>query len=986
VVKEDDAPMSALGFLTRRLQVKVVSLIVTILTIGFGVLVVWNIQRSSAALLEQHKEATRDLAEAVLKSIESNMLEGRPDIVRALSRDLHTLKGVEQIIIFRRNGVEAFADLATLEEVRRDASLEPEVVDKIRKMAAPVTRTISHEIFRKAVDSVETQELFENINGVPVFTLLRPTRNESRCQKCHGRDHVVRGVVSISTSMAKTHAELRRNRNRQAAVALLTILGVGVTLSVTMARVVIRPIRNLAAAAQQIGQGDFSVRVPVQKEDEISTLASAVNHMAAHLQESYANLERKVGERTQELSDTLQRLQALSEIGRAVNSSLDLQQVLSMTVAYAVQLSGTDAGAIYEFDEATQEFQLRSTYQMGEELIAALRQVRMRLGDTLVGQAALHREALAVADILDNPSSPLRQVLERAGFRALLAVPLLHEDKVCGALVVRRRIPGPFQREMVDLLKSFATQSVLAIQNARVFRELEEQERQIVVASQHKSQFLANMSHELRTPLNSIIGFSEVLLDESLGELTSDERQEFLGNILSSGRHLLMLINNILDLSKIEAGRLELQPEEFSMAEVITEALNTVKPLAAKKQITVEVVIDPALNTLLADRGKVKQILYNLLSNAIKFTPENRQVGVRASWGRGEISCAVWDTGIGIKQEDQERIFEEFHQLEATAARQYEGTGLGLALTKKLVELHGGRIWVQSALGEGSTFGFTLPVVEPSVTPPATRPLLEEIGRPVILLVEDDPKTRELLRFSLSRVGFRMAEALDGEEAVMQARSLQPALIILDILLPKKDGWEVLRELKEDAVTRDIPVVIVSIVDEPERGFSLGAADYLLKPLDREDFLRRLGRFSFTTKVRVRPVKVLIIDDDPVAVDTLAGILEPLGFKLFMASSGQHGLELAVEQQPDLIIVDLVMPEISGFEVVQRLKEHTRTQAIPIFAMTIKDLSVEDKQKLNSLVAAVISKRTFAKEEFLEAIDQLMRFKAARERGAQHGG
>jgi signal transduction histidine kinase/DNA-binding response OmpR family regulator len=849
-----------------------------------------------------------------------------------------------------------------------------------------VTRTISHEIFRKAVDSVETQELFENINGVPVFTLLRPTRNESRCQKCHGRDHVVRGVVSISTSMAKTHAELRRNRNRQAAVALLTILGVGVTLSVTMARVVIRPIRNLAAAAQQIGQGDFSVRVPVQKEDEISTLASAVNHMAAHLQESYANLERKVGERTQELSDTLQRLQALSEIGRAVNSSLDLQQVLSMTVAYAVQLSGTDAGAIYEFDEATQEFQLRSTYQMGEELIAALRQVRMRLGDTLVGQAALHREALAVADILDNPSSPLRQVLERAGFRALLAVPLLHEDKVCGALVVRRRIPGPFQREMVDLLKSFATQSVLAIQNARVFRELEEQERQIVVASQHKSQFLANMSHELRTPLNSIIGFSEVLLDESLGELTSDERQEFLGNILSSGRHLLMLINNILDLSKIEAGRLELQPEEFSMAEVITEALNTVKPLAAKKQITVEVVIDPALNTLLADRGKVKQILYNLLSNAIKFTPENRQVGVRASWGRGEVSCAVWDTGIGIKQEDQERIFEEFHQLEATAARQYEGTGLGLALTKKLVELHGGRIWVQSALGEGSTFGFTLPVVEPSVTPPATRPLLEEIGRPVILLVEDDPKTRELLRFSLSRVGFRMAEALDGEEAVMQARSLQPALIILDILLPKKDGWEVLRELKEDAVTRDIPVVIVSIVDEPERGFSLGAADYLLKPLDREDFLRRLGRFSFTTKVRVRPVKVLIIDDDPVAVDTLAGILEPLGFKLFMASSGQHGLELAVEQQPDLIIVDLVMPEISGFEVVQRLKEHTRTQAIPIFAMTIKDLSVEDKQKLNSLVAAVISKRTFAKEEFLEAIDQLMRFKAARERGAQHGG
>ena len=507
--KEGSAPVNALGFLRWRLQAKVVSLIVAILIIGFGVLVAWNIQRESAVLLEQHKEATRGFADAILKSIESGMLEGRPDIVRVLSRDLHTLKGVEQIIIFRRNGVEAFSDLATLEEVQRDASLEPEVANKIRQMAAPPTRTISHELFRKAVESVEAQELFESVNGVPVFTLLRPLRNESRCQKCHGRDHVVRGVASISTSMAKTNAELQRNRNRQAVVALLTILGVGVTLSFTMARVVIRPIRDLAAAAQQIGQGDFSVHVPVKKEDEIGTLATAVNHMAAHLQESYANLEQKVEERTQELSDALKRLQALSEIGQAVNSSLDLQQVLSMTVAYAVQLSGTDAGAIYEFDETTQEFQLRSTYQMDEELIEALRKIRMRLGETLLGWAALNREAAQVPDILDNPSSPIREVMGRAGFRALLAVPLLHKDRIIGALVVWRRAPGSFPRETADLLKSFATQSVLAIQNARLFRELEEKEHQLEIASQHKSQFLANMSHELRTPLNSIIGFSE---------------------------------------------------------------------------------------------------------------------------------------------------------------------------------------------------------------------------------------------------------------------------------------------------------------------------------------------------------------------------------------------------------------------------------------------------------------------------------------------
>ncbi len=458
-----------------------------------------------------------------------------------------------------------------------------------------------------------------------------------------------------------------------------------------------------------------------------------------------------------------------------------------------------------------------------------------------------------------------------------------------------------------------------------------------------------------------------------------------MGNILSSGRHLLTLINDILDLSKIEAGRMELYPEAFCVAEVISGVLNTIKPLAARKQIDVEEAIDPDLLTLVADPGKVKQILYNILSNAVKFTPEHGRIGVRAACGQGEACFAVWDTGIGIKLEDQVRIFGEFQQVEVTAARQYEGTGLGLTLAQKFVELHGGRIWVESEFGQGSTFTFTLPLVEVPTVPVAERSELHESSRPLVLVVEDDAKTRELLRFSLVREGFRVEEARDGEEAVCKARALQPLLITLDILLPRKDGWEVLRELKEDAATRDIAVIIVSIVDDPERGFSLGAADYLLKPFEREDFLRRLGRHSFTTKVQVAPVKILIIDDDPVAVETLASILEPVGFRVCKAYGGQQGLELAVAQQPDLIVLDLLMPEISGFEVVQRLQALPQTQAIPVFVVTARDSLSEDKQALNSLVAAVMLKETFAKEAFLEEIGALLRRMAAQERRVQDG-
>jgi signal transduction histidine kinase/DNA-binding response OmpR family regulator len=751
-----------------------------------------------------------------------------------------------------------------------------------------------------------------------------------------------------------------------------------------------RPIKQLTGQAEQIAAGRRSVKVEIASRDEIGRLANTFNEMASSLEQNEAALQRKVIE-----------TRTLYEIGQEITAQIALEPALHLIVERARDLLQAEVSllALRQGESDTFAFQAYSG-----TAAEALFQVRFQAGEGLSGRAVMTAMPVMISDYpQEYPDSPFLEAIKKVGVRSVVAVPLRARGAVIGVLTVTSRAASKFRIEDQQLLSALADQAAIAIENAKLYeqvrqyaeelgakveirtRELQETNRRLEEASRHKSEFLANMSHELRTPLNSIIGFSEILLDESVGELTLDERREFLGNILSSGRHLLGLINDILDLSKVEAGRMELQPEAFAIAEMINGVLNTIKPLAVRKQIGIEVAIDPALASIVADPAKAKQILYNLLSNAVKFTPERGHVGVRASQDEEGVRFAVWDTGIGIKAEDQRRIFEEFQQVETTTARQYEGTGLGLALAKKFVELHGGRIWVESELGKGSTFTFRLPSVGQPAMPAEGRPEPEEIGLPLVLLVEDDPKTRELLRFSLLREGFRVEEALHGEEALPKARALRPFLIILDILLPRKDGWEVLRELKEDPMTQDIPVVIVSIVDEPERGFSLGAADYILKPFDRDDFLRRLGRYSFTTKVQLEPVKILIIDDDPLAVDALAGMLEPAGFEIFKAYGGQEGLELAAKQQPNLILLDLLMPEISGFEVVQRLKEHPQTKGIPIFVVTLKDLTTEDKQKLNSLVAAVMPKGAFSRERLLEEIGQFVRLKAGRERSAQDG-
>jgi signal transduction histidine kinase len=414
--------------------------------------------------------------------------------------------------------------------------------------------------------------------------------------------------------------------------------------------------------------------------------------------------------RTHELTRSVGQLTALGEVARAVSSTLDLETVLNTIVSRAIQLSGTDGGSVYEYDEATEEFSLRASRDLPEAYVEQVRDARPRKGEGAVGRVAQTREPVQIADISDPGAyeSRVRNTLFQMGLRAILAVPLIAEDQLVGALIVMRKRAGTFAAEEVALLQTFATQSALAIQNARLFREIEVKGRELAAASQHKSEFLANMSHELRTPLNAIIGFSEVLTDRMFGEL-NEKQEEYLKDIYASGTHLLSLINDILDLSKIEAGRMELELTEFDLPTAIDNALTLVRERAGRRSITLHTNIDKQLGQIEGDERKVRQVVLNLLSNAIKFTPEGGRVDVGVVPKDGLVEVSVSDTGVGIAPEDQEAVFEEFRQV-GTADKKVEGTGLGLTLCRKFVELHGGRIWVKSQLGSGSTFTFTIPV------------------------------------------------------------------------------------------------------------------------------------------------------------------------------------------------------------------------------------------------------------------------------------
>jgi len=548
---------------------------------------------------------------------------------------------------------------------------------------------------RGATDTPPEQvQVAEDIQGRQVLTAYAPVAP-------------LGWLVFVELPVAEAYAPLYASIERSG-VLLLGALGLAFLTGLFLARRMVGPIQALRIGAARIGSGDLGQRISIKTGDELEALADQFNEMGSRLQESYADLENKVALRTRELAQSVEELRALGEVSQAVNSTLDLSAVLSTIVAKAVQLSETEAGAIYVYDDVQQQFQLRATHGMSHELIEAIASRQPDLGDTTIGEAAERRKPIQIANLSAEPQSPLLDIILAAGFRALLVMPLLRPDRVLGALVVRRREAGVFPKATVDLLQTFAAQSVLAIQNARLFTEIEDKGRQLEVASQHKSQFLANMSHELRTPLNAILGYSELMLDDIYGEVPGKMRG-VLDRVQSNGRHLLGLINDVLDLSKIEAGQLRLTVASYSLEDVVHGVVTSVESLATEKKLALKIDILPNLPAGRGDERRIAQVLLNLVGNAIKFTDKG-EVAIAASATNGSFNIAVRDTGPGISAADQVKIFEEFHQADNSATKTKGGTGLGLSIAKRIVEMHGGKIWVESSPGAGSTFSVSLPV------------------------------------------------------------------------------------------------------------------------------------------------------------------------------------------------------------------------------------------------------------------------------------
>ena len=541
---------------------------------------------------------------------------------------------------------------------------------------------------------------------------------------------------------------------------------------------------------------------------------------------------------TTDLESKVDQLETLRTVGQAITETLDPDEVLTRILTGAIEIADADGGFVGAYDEADGLIDVRVLAGGREDLMA-------RLEDAIddpeapnifgrFGDAALSGNLLEIPDLSHEPSDPVVDVLLADGWRSLVGIPLQREGVLLGHLVVQRASPGGFAADTHDALLTLAAQSTAALVNARLFRELETKSAELEVASRHKSEFLASMSHELRTPLNAVIGFSEVLLDRLFGEL-NERQDEYVHDIHNSGRHLLELLNEILDLSKVEAGQMALEPTVFWVADALEYAGSLVRERAASHGIRLTVQTAPEVSTVIADELRFKQVVLNLASNAVKFTPDGGTVNINAAVVGGDLVVTVTDTGVGIPPEDRERIFESFQQGGRGVARE-EGTGLGLTLSRRIVELFNGTLWLESQVGVGSTFGFSIPMAPPRDVPDGSA------EHPLLLLVDDDRASLDLVAAYLEGAPVRLARAHDGEAALRSLAADRPAGVVLDIRLPKIDGWEVLSHLRADPSTADVPVVIVSVVDERARGLEQGATEYLTKPVSRDELVGALAR------------------------------------------------------------------------------------------------------------------------------------------------
>jgi signal transduction histidine kinase/DNA-binding response OmpR family regulator len=786
----------------------------------------------------------------------------------------------------------------------------------------------------------------------------------------------------ITAATDRTQSVRKLGNATLLAVVALSLISSVVIVWLYVGRNVVARLTALSAGMRAIISGRRDVAISIRGDDEITEMARAVevfrdnaislDRLLAEREQAAQQLEKLVSERTAELARSVGELRALGEISQTVNSTLNLETVLSAIVSKAAQLSGTETGTIYAFNETNHEYELRATYGMPESLIDSIKGQHAGINEALA-RAIERRQPIQTPDLSEEPPSLARDIMLRAGYLARLVVPLVAVDRAVGALVVRRKAAGEFPTSTVDLLNTFAAQSALAIQNAGLFSEIEEKSRQLFTANQHKSQFLANMSHELRTPLNAIIGLTDMMINNA-ARFGTDKALEPLRRVHRAGTHLLALINEILDLSKIEAGKLDLHLESVSIPPLIDEIIGTARPLAEQNKNVLAIECPRDLPPIEADTMRLRQIILNLLSNACKFTKSgNIKLQVKPALHEGQrfVEIVVIDTGIGMTTEQMSRLFEEFSQADASTARQYGGTGLGLSITRRLCQMMGGDVTVASEPGKGSTFTVRLPFAADRVAEaPAARrdAAVAEPGRDYVLVIDDDETARDLIADYLAQAGFNVITAADGVEGLKRAKEYHPIAITLDVIMPDIDGWTVLAALRGDPELADIPTIMATIVDEQRHGMTLGAVGYLTKPIDRDKLVDLIAKYRAPSG----PTQILVVEDDAMQRGLIRSWLEPQNWSLTEAENGRIALDRLNECVPDVILLDLMMPEMDGFELLAEMQKHPAWSKIPVIVVTARDLTAEDHARLNSGIEMVLRKEPFNPTTLIESIRQVV--------------